>query len=265
VSDTDGAVSEGASVVITVNPPTVPTPTATLSLDVDGDFPTAVVAGGKGKLTLVATLRNLTSSPFAGPVSIDLATTTDPTLGDVVDALAAPFTSFTRNLKLAPGASRTVPIKLKAYPAVPDGKYLFLGRAFAPSIEPSNVAATIDRMTIAAPFKDLSVLFAEPPRTGAFAGSRTVLRVDVFNESNTTVAGDLPVKIGANGPGAFQTLTEFTTRVKLKPNAHKILKIRVIWPTRLGDYSIFTEITPIALGDTNNFNDNSSGGTISVF
>jgi type 1 glutamine amidotransferase len=253
VKDTDGLTSESATAFITVTPPATPTATPPVTLELTGGLPASLVSGGKSKAKLLATFRNVGTAPFSDRVTITPYASAD---GEI-DGADGVFPTTTKALRLAPGASKTVAIKLSNVPAMPDGTYNVIARGSGPVLGVTDNANAPEAVVIAAPFRDLAVAFAPPFPSTVKVNSRGVLYLLVRNDGNETAAGTLDLFFSdyqPTGPGFlhFPGNKQPRPKVNFKPGASKVLKVRVIYNEVPSGHRLTGEITPSeSVGDAN--------------
>jgi hypothetical protein len=193
-------------------------------------------------------------------VAVTVVLSTDQTL-DPGDAALPPVT---RPLKLKPGLSKAVPVKISAFPAVPEGTYYLLARASSASAGDSDVAVSATTITVAAPFRDLVPTFVASPTGARTPGGRGVARLSVMNQGNVTASGALSVTLLAEGPGGQSSLGSFDARLNLKPGKSKLLKLRFVLPTAGGEYTLKAVVGSTEITDANASNNTATSASFTI-
>jgi Tol biopolymer transport system component len=246
------------------------TGTTDLVPTLSGTLPPAAIAGGKVKARPVVTIANAGPDAFAGPVTVTLFVSTDQAL-DNADLVAS--RSITRKVKLKAGQAKTLRIPLNSLPDVPDGSYFLLAQLdpgqTGDTNSDNNVTAFAQPIVLAAPFVDLTGVFAGSP-TGFSAGKKTAVAINVTNAGNIAAAGATSVVVTATpvAGGAPVTLATVPAKLKLKPGKSKTLKLKVVPPADLvaGSYTLGGTINAsnqIAESDVTN-NTLTGGGAVTV-
>jgi hypothetical protein len=209
-------------------------------------------AGAKQKLKpLVLSVTNAGNQPAAGAFSVRVVASADAVY-DTGDATVAELPN--QKLKLAPGKSKTLKLKLGALPALPDGDYrLFAvvdaGGALAERLESNNAALLATPVHVAAPFTDVGI--ASPLLTGRLAaGRKATLLVTARNDGTQWLKGIQPVRVrltvDPSNPAAVSRTIDTTLKLNLKPGATKALRAKLTLPADLpaGSYSLIVELLP---------------------
>jgi hypothetical protein len=208
-----------------------------------GQLPAAVIAGQKARATPVVTVTNTGESAANTAVTVTLFLSADPTL----DPADATLGGVTRRMRLKPGHSKSVKVKLGAFPAVADGAYHILAQVAEPG-GGSAVAAAEATVAVAAPFVDLSGAFASPPLAALKRGKKATVLVNVTNAGNTDARGrvelTLAVSADAAAGGDDRVVATVKKKVKLKPGAGKTLRLKLAPPEDLaaGNYFLVAGI-----------------------
>lgn len=266
VSDTQGESSAATSVTVTVTPtvtepPVPPVPDPVLSVEVSGDLPVAVVAGGKAKMRQVVTIQNLKPSSFNNKVTISLYASEN----DSIDAQDVLLASTMRRLKLKPGASRDLRLRLDGFNSVAVGNYKVLAQASSPSAGDSNTGVSAATVQVAAPFRDLAPEPASAPSGIVKAGKRGVAKLLLRNDGNAPASGTLTLTLSAQSDAETIPLGAFNSRLKLKPDATKRLKVRFTLPTTPGVYTVIASILASPeVGESNLENNQITAGSFTV-
>ena len=261
VRDAEGATSTAATVTLTVTeppaPPPPPEPEPVLSVALSGALPAAAVGGDRAKVRQSVTVRNLTASPFNDRVTVRLYASAD----DALDAQDVPLAGAERSLvlRLKPGAEKTVPLRIGAFPALADGSYRVLAQASSAIAGDDNTAASGSAVTVAAPFRDLTATFAATPTGTVRAGGRGSARLLLGNAGNATAAGTVTVTLTAAGPAGDVPLGSTTARVNIRPSATKPLTARFLLPTAAGTYTLRASVA--ASGDLVETDQNNNAAT----
>jgi hypothetical protein len=219
--------------------PTTVTPTLQATL------PPAVVAGGKAsgaKVSVVVT--NSGTGTLNAPVTFDLFASTDAALDEAADtAVGSPVT---KKLKLNPGASKTVKLKVTTIPSVSEGDYFLIARTSATgSTGGADVSDTA--VHIAPPFIDLTGAFGSPLPSTLARGKKATVPVTVTNSGNVNVSASLTVALAArpSAGGADVPIPTNPVKVNLKPGASKTLKLKITTPDALPAGGVFNYVATI--------------------
>jgi glucose/arabinose dehydrogenase len=249
------AVDDGSA-----NPPTNPD----LTVAVAGPLPAAAIKGSVAKTKVRVT--NAGQTPLAGGVSLGLFLSPDTYL-DPEDVLVG---TLPKNLKLRPGASKVIALPVTFPASIVDGSYHLLafadsGKSVAEPNETNNVGASVTPVTLAAPFRDLSVSIGQmavmpaPTRRG----TATLL---VRNTGNVAAAGPVGLVLRASSDAAADDsdslLLQSTKAIKIKAGGSKLIKLRFV-PRTLASgtyYVTATVVTAGAIPETDQTNNSAVSG-----
>jgi hypothetical protein len=212
-----------------------------------GAFPASVVAGAKAKLKpLVLTITNAGNAAVARKVAVRLVASADESY-DAGDATVVDLPA--RKLALRPGASRTVPIKPRAIPALPDGDYHLLAvvdatQALTEAVETNNVVSLAAPVRIAAPFADVAL--TSPTLTGRLtAGKPARLIVTARNDGNAPATGDVVMRVRLTATPddpASGTIINVPLRFRLNQGATAVLRGKLTIPANLAAGSYYVAV-----------------------
>lgn len=228
-------------------------------------MPSAVIAGARVKGAKVSVLvSNTGGSVLDGPVTLRLFASADETLDGADAPIGLPLT---KRLKIAPGSSKAVKMKVDTLPAVPNGNYRLIAQTLAPAGVSTGTDASDSTVTIAAPFVDLSGSFGFI--LPLVRGRRTSIPILITNTGNIPASGTITVFLTA-GTSPTTTGTEMilqTSPVKLKLGeaSNKVYKLKALVPSTLpaGAYLHATIDSNAAIAETDELN-NSFDTTSSV-
>ena len=134
-----------------------------------------------------------------------------------------------RRVKLAPGESKTVSMRVKVTPPPAGGDFLVLASAAGPSVSTKSIAQGAAPLRIEAPLVDL----AGPPTLDVpFRLAREfTLTVPVTNRGNTTADDPFDVEVRLSPDGAVESsvvLATLTARgAPIKPGATRDVRFHV--------------------------------------
>jgi hypothetical protein len=228
-------------------------------------LPSAVVAGQKAKGKVVVVMTNESSQAVAGPVTVQLFTSSDAT----VDAGDATLSMVTKKLKFKPGQARKLRMKLSAFPTVADGSYQLLAQIQAPD-QTTSVAQAAAPITIAAPFVDVAASYAQPPAEPLTRGGKSRAVVEIQNLGNVPASEDTSVELNISS-GSIQNpvdqrLAARQLKLNLKPNRSKRVNLKFTLPADIpaGSY-FFVSAVIYGMGNEPELGNNSvSAGPLSV-
>jgi hypothetical protein len=220
--------------------PTTVTPTLQAKL------PPAVVAGGKtkdAKVSVVVT--NSGTGTLNAPVTFDLFASTDAVLDDATDTpVGAPVT---KKLKINPGGSKTVKLKVATIPSVAEGDYFLIARTLAAG-STGGADASDATVRIAPPFIDLTGAFGASLPAALTRGKKATIPVTVTNGGNVNANASLTVALAARpaaGGGADVPIPTNAVKINLKPGASKTLKLKITTPDALPAGAIFNFVATV--------------------
>jgi hypothetical protein len=231
-----------------------------------GAVPPSLIAGAKEKLKpLLLTVTNGGTAPAAGTVSVRVVASVDA-VADANDAVVAEEPRV--KLKLQPGQTKVLKVKVGSMPAVADGDYRLLAMVDAAGVLPerlesNNAAALAAPVHIAAPFVDVGV--AGPTLTGKLAaGKKATLLLTTRNDGNQAVKGAQPVRVRLTtdpaNPAAVSREFNTTLKLGLKPGATRTLRAKVALPADLpgGSYFVVVELLPAQAWSDTDATDNAA-------
>ena len=197
-------------------------------------MPSAVVAGERVRKAKVSVLvTNDGQTPLNGPVTVRLFTSADETLDGADAPIGLPVT---KRLKIAPGASKAVKIKVSTLPVVSDGQYRLIAQTLAESGVNVGTDASDSTLTIAAPFVDLSGSFGTLTK-GLIRGRRASVPVLINNAGNVPATGTINVLVTAgSSPSPSNSdlpLQSVPVKLKVNPSSGKVYKLKILVPATL--------------------------------
>ncbi len=153
-------------------------------------------------------------------------------------------------LKLKAGHSKTLRVRLRAFPPVPDGTYYLLAAVKDPDGTVTGAAGPM--VKIAAPFVTTAVSAVHPLVATAEPGKRAGLALTLTDTGNIPTSGAPTLTILGNATGGVsQTLAALALRVKLKPDQPHSYRVKFVLPAGLpaGTYALTASLDVSALGD----------------
>ena len=197
-------------------------------------LPASAVAGASAKARI--RLTNSGPTPVAGATGVDLFISADAYL-DPDDVRVG---TLPRGPRLRPGASRVVTAGF-AFPEAAAGSYHLLawadaGRAVTERNEANNVSASTTPVAVGPPWRDFSAQVSKVTDAGG-RRRRGVATVLLRYDGNVPVDGSLDIELRASTdahPDAGDALlASVTKRVRMKPGASRLLRLRFL-PTGRG-------------------------------
>ena len=174
-------------------------------------LPERLVGGqraARGRVAVV--LRNDGTTPAAGPVALALHASADGVVSPESDLLLG---GTRRRVKLAPGETRTVSLRMRFAPPANGGNFLLLASAAGAPVSTRNLSQGAVPVRVEAPLVDL----AGPPALAEplSFGRRVALTVPLTNRGNVTADDPLEIELRASPDGSFDRsviLGTLTTR-----------------------------------------------------
>jgi hypothetical protein len=200
---TDGSLASDLSPPITVggssaSPTPSPTPSPLVPTLGKVTLPATAVVGGKVVAHVSVAVTNGASSAFKGPVTVNVYAEAGTVLDGHQVLLA---TAMAKSVPLKGGKGRAFALPIRSLPStLPAGTYHLIAEVVDPSGD-TNVVATTQTITAAAPFVEPTVTVgAVAPSTLAAGKSGTVV-VKVTNAGNVTATG-VALTLAASADGA---------------------------------------------------------------
>lgn len=232
------AIDDGST-----NPPDSPD----LTIALVSALPESMLTGSTGRTRV--RLTNGGASPLNGVTSVGLYLSTDDFL-QPDDPLVA---MVPRNLRLKPGASKTIKLSFPLTDTIAAGSYRLLawadsGKTVAETNEANNVAVGPTAVTIGPAARDFSATFSDVSvRPGRVPrGTATLL---LRYDGNVPAGGPLDIELRASADGtpdgSDSILATFSRRVRMKPGTSRILRVRFL-PAGLaaGAYYVIAAVDP---------------------
>jgi hypothetical protein len=146
-------------------------------------------------------LKNQGAAAAAGPVTVTVLASADAAASPDVDLTLG---TLTRRVRLKPGASRALRMRVKFPAPAAAGDYVLLATAAGPAVSTQNVAQGAATVHIDVPVVQLVPGPADGTTPGPLAvkfGGRTVLTVPVTNQGNVPVTDplDLELRVSTDG------------------------------------------------------------------
>lgn len=207
-----------------------------------------LLPGTKG--AAVVTVSNDGNSLALGKETVAVYASSDGTLDSSAILLG---TSKASAVKLQPGATGDVNIKLTLPASMPADSYFIITQITTTGITESdtgnNVAVTDQTVEVQAPVIDLTGSVQMDIADQLIGGGSGTAYVDVINQGNVAAIGKTGITIYASATGTFDSscvvvgsLTN--TAVNLQPNQDKTYQVHVAMPASLdaGDYFFFAVV-----------------------
>jgi hypothetical protein len=173
--------------------------TADLSAVVVASMPESAIGGEKVKASAAVTVTNTGDETIRGRTPVELFLSLDHQF-DGGDTL---ITNSSAKLRLAPGKSKTLKLKFRAFPSVPTGAYHLIARinsdgAIPDAVPDNNISVDEeDHVELQPPMRDLTAAFNTVPGF-SLAGKTVSVLVDVGNIGNLPVNGKISFAIAAS-------------------------------------------------------------------
>lgn len=208
-------------------------------------LPASLISGVKTPAVANVTITNSGSSVSTGSTTVTLLLSTLPTL----DSTAVPVAEVTRNLRIRPGKSVTVPVRLGSVPSgLTNGSYYLLARVNDTS-GATNSATSSSTTSVSLPFVALAASLATP-RANVLKAGTTLLLKNAGNISETTTI-DYTVGFSSDAQGRVDVGTQLPQhiagRVTLRPGATARLHVtgwsKIVSSLAAGQYylTVFAE------------------------
>jgi uncharacterized protein YkwD len=238
------AKTNAATLVLTVNGGA-----AGLTAALSGALPPKAVGGAKTTAAQTLRITNTGGRLISGQVTVTLFVSHNQTL----DGSETQFATITPHVNLKVGATASVVVRLKNFPAVADGAYFILMQVKSGAA--SAVAASKTSVAIAKPFIDLSDGVAVSPAS-VTRGKKATLLVTVTNSGNVVAKRPLAMALSAStdssGANAM-SLGHPSGSINIKPDGKQVLRIPVLVPLALApgnDFFIVTVDPADTFGET---------------
>ena len=207
-----------------------------------------LLPGAKG--SAVVTVSNGGNSLALGKETVSVYASSDGTLDSSAVLLGA---SRATSVKLQPGASADVNIKLALPATLPADSYFIITQITTTGITESdtdnNVAVTDQIMEVQAPVIDLTGSVQMNIADQLVGSGKGTAYVDVVNQGNIAAIGKSAITIYASATGAFDSSCVVvgnlaSTAINLQPNQDKTYQVNVTMPSSLAadDYFFFAVI-----------------------
>ena len=198
---------------------------------------------GRGRVQVV--LRNEGTTPAKGPVSLVLHASPDGAVNPETDLLVG---RLQRRVRLAPGESKAVSLRIRVNPPEAGGDYLLLASATGAPVSTKNLAQGAAPLRIEAPLVEL----AGPPtlESPLTFGRRMRLSVPVTNRGNVAAEGPLDVEVRLLPGGVFEASTvvaNLTARGRIAPGETRNVTLNVTLSESLpalapGSYTLMARV-----------------------
>ena len=243
------------------NPETSPDLTVALAQA----LPAAAVTGSKWRTRVRIT--NSGQTPVSGAADLGLYLSNDAYLHPD----DTPVATLPRNLRLRPGASKTITLPFTFPQTITAGNYHLLAWADAAKAvpernEPNNVGASGGQVALAEAQRDFSVSVSQMTVTPGIRprGSATLL---LRYDGNVPAAGPLAIELRASADttldDADTSLATITRRVRMRPGQTKLIRLRFL-PAGLGSGTYYVTAavdTAAAFSETNETNNTATSAT----
>ena len=190
-------------------------------------MPPRLVGGqraARGRVQVV--LRNEGAAPAAGRVRLNLYASTDGVVNPETDQFVG---RLNRRVKLAPGESRAVSVRIKLAPPEAGGDYVVLASAVGTGVSTRSVGQTSAPLRVEAPTVDL----AGPPTlaTALSLARRMRISIPLTNRGNVTAVGPLAVELRLSPDGTVgnsAVLATLTARgFRIRPGETRPVRLNV--------------------------------------
>jgi uncharacterized membrane protein len=200
---------------------------------------------GRGRVRVV--LKNEGTAPAAGPVALAIHASPDGLTPGAADMLMGHLKRL--RVKLAPGESKTVTLRVKVTPPPAGGNFQVLASASGTAVSTQNVATGAAPLMIEPPLVDL----AGPPTLDAPLefGKTIRLSISVTNRGNVTADDPLDVEVRITGDGTVESsvllATARATGTRIPAGATRTVHLAVDLADSLpilapGNYSVLARI-----------------------
>jgi hypothetical protein len=206
------------------------------------ELPTAALSGAKAKGAAASVnITNTADTTYSGPVTVTIYLSSDQSLDTGSDPQLA---TVTKKLKIDSAQTKTVKVKIRAFPDVPEGDYVTIAQVSGTNV-PAGTNTDDTSVHLAPPFVDLSGVFASGPAT-ITKGKKSTILLTVTNNGNVPAKKVVPVSIAtatdAGGAGAT-TFATANAKISLKPGASRTIKLNFLTPAETGSGSFFIAAT----------------------
>ena len=245
----DATYSPSASSPVTETISPAPVNTTTLAPTVvKSTLPAAIVAGAPVHGVITVLVNNPSSSPFKGPVTVDVFASPD----GAIDGSATLLATLTRTLSLKAAKGGTVSVPIRSLPAtLPNATYTLLARAINPASLAGDSSAG-PTIKVAAPFILFSESFTRLTLPATLAGgtkTRATAALRISNGGNIAASGPTTIALFASTDGAVEagaTLIQSITKVlRVRPGKSAVVSVPVTSIPTLspGRYFIVAQVT----------------------
>jgi len=190
----------------------------------------------RGKAIVAVT--NASGDLVKGNTGVELFVSADATLDDG----DATVLTTEKKMKLKPGQTKNVKLKVKDLPVTDAGGYQLLARITAPDQSQSLVTGDVT-FPVAEPVIDLAGAVVKNIDKPVAPGGTTVVAVGVQNLGNVATNSPLDVSVFASTDSTSSDddilLQLRTTNVKIKPQAGKTIRVPIRLPSTLAPGSYF--------------------------
>jgi uncharacterized membrane protein len=215
---------------------------------VAASLPSSAVSGAKLKAFTTVTVSNATQQPISGRVTVTVYVSPAQSLEG-----ATKVTAVTQAIKLKPGKSKAIKLKIGSLPAgLSAGNYFLVAAVRAPDGTTTGEAGPT--VLISAPMAVAKVTAVRPVTASATPGKSATLALKLTDAGTAPVAGTaaLTVSLSADPTGAGgQAAAPVPLKVKLAPKAARTFRVKFVVPTNLsaGRYFLSVSLNVAALGD----------------
>ncbi|HEX8911908.1 MAG TPA: CARDB domain-containing protein [Humisphaera sp.] len=198
---------------------------------VAANVPAEAIVGLKVKASPVVTVTNLGDETFRGRTTVELFLSADHEF----DPSDVPLLTTTAKLKLAPGKTKAIKLKVRAFPDAADGEYHVVAcangdGAVVEADFSDNVAVDeLNHVALARPRMDLTAAFNTVPAE-ARRGKSVSLTVDVGNIANVPATGRVTFAIAASTDTEVDAvgtpLAVAAAKIKVQPDGIGTVKLK---------------------------------------
>lgn len=209
-----------------------------LTSALSGNLPSVAVSGQKTSAKQTLVISNNSGAAISQSATVQLFLSPDSTLDDNAVAMGNPIKE---QLRTKTGGTKSLPLSLKAFPAVASGNYHVLAQLSTGGV--TSVAASSGTTAIVPPQIDLFGAFSKQPVTGKTGKTKLTFTVD--NAGNVAAVGALGFNIDSSPDGLLDDATEITRTSKpIHIAAGRFSTVSVTEPLPAGSYFVLIDLDP---------------------
>jgi uncharacterized delta-60 repeat protein len=222
-------------------------PAGTLGVAVAAKLPASVVSGAKTATTVTVTIHNPTAQLISGRATITLYFSQAQTLIGATQLMSAPAV-----LKLKPGQSKALKLKLRSFPTETAGAYTLIAVVTAP--DGTTTGSAGPSALISPSFVSLTASALRPTVPTVVPGKRGALVLTITDAGNVPVSGSAPLTLTITSAGGSPiTLATLPLKVSLKAGQSKPSAVKFTVPPTVpaGTYTLTADLAVTGFGDGN--------------